>query len=86
MTFEEAPEGLATARSLAKEGRSAEAVKAYVDWIGKNSRDAQAWWELGSLYYRLGKKEYALKCFESVLTLQPNNKKLSDWLEQNRGR
>jgi tetratricopeptide (TPR) repeat protein len=86
MNFEEAPEGLLAARSMAKEGRSVEAVKAYVDWIGKNPRDAQAWWELGVLYYRLGKKDYAVKCFESVLNLQPGNKNLADWLEKNRGR
>jgi hypothetical protein len=86
MNFEEAPEGLLAARSLAKEGRSVEAVRAYVDWIGKNPQDAQAWWELGMLYYRLGKKDYAVKCFESVLNLQPGNKNLADWLEKNRGR
>lgn len=86
MNFEEAPEGLIAARSMAKDGRSVEAVKAYVDWIGKNPRDAQAWWELGVLYYRLGKKEYAVKCFESVLNLDPGNKNLADWLKKNKGR
>jgi tetratricopeptide (TPR) repeat protein len=84
MDFEESSEGLSAARASVKEGRMVEAVKAYVDWLSKNPRDAQAWWELGGLYYQLGKKEYAVKCFESVLTLKPGNKNLSDWLEKNR--
>jgi hypothetical protein len=80
MNFEEATEGLPLARQLAKEGHLPEAVKIYVEWIGKNPRDAQAWWELGGVYYQLGHKEYAVKCFETVLQLQPTNKSLEDWL------
>jgi tetratricopeptide (TPR) repeat protein len=86
MDFEEASEGLASARTSVKEGRLAEAVREYVDWLSKNPRDAQAWWELGGLYYRLGKKDYAIKCYESVLALKPENKNLSDWLDKNRNR
>ena len=80
MNFEESTENLVLARQLSKEGRLPESVKAYVEWIGKNPKDAQAWWELAGVYYRLGQKEYAVKCFETVLQLQPSNKTLVDWL------
>lgn len=52
-----------------------------VDAVGRTPEDAQAWWKLGTAYYRLGKKEDSVQCFEQVLRLKPDNPKLRAWLE-----
>src|SRR5579871_399679 len=49
--------------------------------VGQAPEDAQAWWKLGTAYYRLGKRGDAIQCFEQVLRLKPDNPKLRTWLE-----
>ena len=52
------------------------------DHIKLVPRDAQAWMDLGRLYYQIGKKEWAIQCFDQVLRLEPGAQKLRDWLEK----
>jgi tetratricopeptide (TPR) repeat protein len=44
--------------------------------------DPNPWWQLGNLYYKQGRKEAAIQCFEQVLRLRPANETLKNWLEQ----
>lgn len=67
---------------LEKEGKRQEAIAAYVDALKQNPKDAASWWALGNLYRELHEKTYAVQCFEQVLKLQPDNRKLADWLER----
>jgi len=67
---------------LEKEGKYFEAVAAYVAALKQNPGDASSWWALGNCYREIHRKTYAIQCFEQVLKLQPENKKLADWLEQ----
>jgi tetratricopeptide (TPR) repeat protein len=84
LEFELPADEVARAQQLAKEGRLAEAVQAYTEVLRKNPQDARAWWELGNLYYRVGRKDYALKCFEAVVKLRPNDRALAEWIEKYR--
>ncbi len=39
---------------------------------------------MGMVYFRTGQKDYAVQCLEQVLRLEPENRKLAQWLEQYR--
>lgn len=73
-----APSGV----ELEKEGKYREAITAYVETLKQNPRDTATWWALGNLYRKFHRKVYAVQCFSQVLRLQPDSRKLSDWLEQ----
>jgi tetratricopeptide (TPR) repeat protein len=71
---------LAEGQALEKEGKPIEAVQIYVTALKEDPRNDQLWSVLGRLYYQLGKKAYAIDCFENVLKLKPDNPQLKDWL------
>src|SRR6185295_9554428 len=75
---------LAAGRELEKAGRSREALTVYNNAIRKNRLDAQAWRAAGNLYYRMGKKDYAVQCFDQVLKLSPGDTALKTWLDHYR--
>lgn len=82
--FTVAPDALKQARSLEDQGRYLEAVQAYNQIISKSPQNAGAWWRLGNCYVRLGRKDYALRCFERVLKIKPEVASLREWLEKYR--
>lgn len=73
---------LAEPRALEKEGKLKEAVTATVAVLKQDPRNDQAWSVLGNLYYKLGEKDYAIRSFEKVLQLKPDNQALKDWLDR----
>ena len=77
-------EGVARAKALVKAERWVEAVQTLRNILLKNSRDPEAWRELGEVYFRLNKKPYAVQCFDNYLKLKPEDKALSDWLAKYR--
>lgn len=83
--FDFSSDPTAPGRDLEKQGRYKEAAQVYMACLKKDPRDASAWMALGNVYYRFGKKKYAVQCYEQVIKLEPGNKKLSQWLEQYKG-
>lgn len=77
---------LAQGQGLEKEGKTNDAIKVYIDALKNDPKNDQLWAVLGRDYYQLGKKNYAIQCFETVLKLKPNNQALRDWLEQYKSR
>ncbi|HET9869560.1 MAG TPA: tetratricopeptide repeat protein, partial [bacterium] len=73
---------LETGRQLEKEGKDAQAAQAYVEALKTDPQNNRLWGALGRLYYRLGKKDYAVQCFEKELRLEPKNQPLRDWLDR----
>ncbi len=67
-------------KQLEKEGRSNEAFQIYLQEIRRNKENAQAWRRLGDLYYRYNQKEHAIRCYEEVLRLNPQETALAEWL------
>jgi tetratricopeptide (TPR) repeat protein len=62
----------------------AQNIHLLVQRVAQNPQNAQAWNTLGNLYWRVGRADYAVQCFEEVLQLQPSNQALKDWLEKYR--
>jgi tetratricopeptide (TPR) repeat protein len=50
--------------------------------VRQNPQDAPAWINLGNLYWRLGRRDFAVQCFTEALRLNPDNQVLKAWLEQ----
>ena len=73
---------LVEGQELEKEGKTIEAARAYVNALKADPRNDQLWAALGRLYYQLGKKTYAIQCFENALKLKPEDSTLKEWLEK----
>ena len=73
---------LAEGQELEKEGKTIEAARDYVDALKADPQNDRLWAALGRLYYQLGKKTYAIQCFENALKLKPQDATLKDWLEK----
>lgn len=80
--FKLQPDILQEGKELEKEGKYLEAIHVYTQAIQDDQKNLLAWWGLGNVYYRLGRKEYAVQCFEKVLEIKPDAKGLADWLEK----
>ncbi len=52
--------------------------------VGQNPNDAQAWMDLGNLYWQSGQPDYAIQCFTEVLRLKPGAQALKDWMARYR--
>jgi hypothetical protein len=75
---------LAEARRLAGQGEALKAIAAYSLAIEDAPEDAKAWRELGDLYFKSGKHDFALRCYEEVVKLRPENIELKAWIGQQR--
>jgi hypothetical protein len=73
---------LAQGQQLEKDGKLPEAIGVYVGALKEKPGDDLLWAALANDYYRLGKKDYAIQCFEKVLQLKPDNQALAAWLEK----
>jgi tetratricopeptide (TPR) repeat protein len=80
--FDFSSDAVAQGQQLEKEGKYQAAAQLYEQEIQQNPRDVSAWRALGIVYYRFHQKDYAVRCFEQVLKLQPDDPKLFDWLEK----
>ncbi len=83
--FDLPPDVITQGKELEKQGRNQEAIQLYMDVVKKNNQDALAWKALGDAFYKMDPKTYkvyVINCFERVLSLQPQNKALAQWLEQ----
>ncbi len=67
---------------LEAQGHLQDALKLYQEGVRQDPNDVTAWWDMGNVYAKLGRKIYAIQCFESVLKLRPDNKGLALWLDK----
>jgi hypothetical protein len=79
--FQLSPDTVNQGKELEKEGKYREAVALYIQTIHNDQKNLLAWWGLGNIYYRLGRKDYAVQCFQQVLQIQPDAG-LAAWLEK----
>jgi len=82
--FQLSPDTVNQGRELEMSGKYPEAISLYTQAIQTDQKNLLAWWGLGNIYYRLGKKDYAIQCFEQVLRIKPGSKPLAEWLEKYR--
>jgi tetratricopeptide (TPR) repeat protein len=75
---------LKEARLLAKQGHPIQAAAAYGKAIQRSPEDALAWRELADLYVALGKRDFALRCYEEAIRLQPTDAALKELTEKMR--
>jgi tetratricopeptide (TPR) repeat protein len=78
--FKISTDPLAQGQVLEQAGKWKDAIELYVAAIKEKPTDGMLWKALGNDYYQLGKKDYAIRCFERVLQLEPDNQALKDWL------
>jgi tetratricopeptide (TPR) repeat protein len=79
--FRLSPDTVNQGKELEKEGKYQEAVALYIQTIHNDQKNLLAWWGLGNIYYRLGRKDYAIQCFQQVLQIRPDAG-LAAWLEK----
>jgi tetratricopeptide (TPR) repeat protein len=82
--FQLSPDTVNQGKELEKEGKYQEAVALYIQTIHNDQKNLLAWWGLGNIYYRLGRKEYAIQCFQQILQIKPDATGLAEWLEKYR--
>lgn len=75
------PDFVAQGEALESQMSYMEAVSLYQRAIKQDPSNTQAWWDLGKLYLKLKKNEYAIQCLEKVQTLRPDDQALKDWLK-----
>lgn len=73
---------VAQGKALEQQGQWNQALSAYLAAVKDNPQNAEAWWRMGNIYYRLRYKDYAVQCFEKVIQLKPEAQSLGDWLEK----
>lgn len=78
--FKISTDPLSQGQALEQAGKWKEAIELYVAALKEKPADGMLWKALGNAYYQLGKKDYAIQCFERVLQLEPDNQALRDWL------
>ncbi len=59
-------------------------LESYEQNAQKHPNDSRAWRDLGIVYFRAGRRDSAIQCFEQALRLDPNDKELQGWLEKYR--
>lgn len=67
---------------LEAQGQHADALRLYRQTVNQDPQNVTAWWDMGKVYGELGKRDYAIRCFEKVLELRPDNKALREWLDK----
>ena len=80
--FKLPPDTLRQGRELEAQGKVDEAIDLYNRAIEKDHKNLLAWWGLGNIYVRSGRKAYAVPCFEKVLEIKPDAQKLREWLDR----
>jgi len=81
--FKISSDPLAQGQELEKEGKQTEAAKTYVEALKIAPHNSVLWSALGNVYYQMGQKDYAIRCFDQSLKLSPNPA-LEDWLKKYR--
>jgi hypothetical protein len=82
--FQLSPDTVSQGRELEKQGKIHEAIGLYTQAIQTDQKNLLAWWGLGNIYFRMGKKDFAIQCFEQVLAIKPDAVGLRLWLEKYR--
>ncbi len=80
--FNLAPDFTAQGEAMEAQGNYAESIRLYQEAVKQDPQNALAWRDMGNVYYKLGKKAYALQCFEKVSELRPSDKAFGEWLEK----
>lgn len=86
LEFSIPPDFMVQASEMESQGKSVEAARLYQEALREDARNVRAWWSLGNLYLKAGKKAEALQCMERVLQLEPGNQAMREWLEHQRRR
>jgi tetratricopeptide (TPR) repeat protein len=72
--------------AMAAQGRPSDAIDLYQQALQQDPHDILAWWGLGNVYYQTKQKADAVRCFQKVLELKPDNKSMEAWLEKYKSR
>jgi tetratricopeptide (TPR) repeat protein len=80
--FKLAPDTLKQGKELEQQGKYPEAIGLYTQVIQNDQKNLLAWWGLGNIYFRLGRRDYAAHCFEEVLKINPKMAGLAEWLKK----
>jgi hypothetical protein len=83
LIFRVLSDGVVKARALEAAGQFGGAATAYVEALKFNPKDLPAWRSLGLLYDRLGKFEWAKRCYMQVLNLDPGDAEVRAKMGQN---
>ena len=73
---------VAKGKALEAQGQQAEAMGLYEEEIEKEPKDASAWAAMGNIYFKMLNKTEAIRCYDQVLKLRPDDKAVADWLEK----
>ena len=61
-------------------GEPVMAAQKYYDCLKQDPENAQAWKNLGMIYYKAGKKEEGYQCMKKYIVLKPDDAAIKDWL------
>ena len=75
-------DGFVKAQEWERQGRLAEAATAYVEAVSADPGDLPAWRALGMLYVRVGREDWARRCFSEALRLVPLDREARKRLAQ----
>jgi tetratricopeptide (TPR) repeat protein len=78
------PSGSGSQFATAEDPELQYAIKQQVEKVAQHPKDAKAWYNLATLYWKAGKRAFTAQCFEEILQLQPQNQAIKDWLDKNR--
>ncbi len=80
--FDIPPDFTSQGEQMAAQGKYVQALQLYQQAVQEDPQNAQAWWDMGAVYYKTGQKTYAAACFQKVLELRPGYQTLRQWLEK----
>ncbi len=72
----------AQADLMASQGHWAQAVELYLQALAQQPQNVHLWWALGEAYGKLGREDYAVRCYKKVLEFDPSQKTLKEWVDQ----
>jgi len=72
------------AGTLENSGKLTEAADKYKEMLKADPLYAPAWKRLGAVFFKMKKKEQAIKCFESYLKIKPDDTAVVNWLKKNK--
>jgi tetratricopeptide (TPR) repeat protein len=82
LQFDVPPDAAAEGEAPEAQGDLGQALKTYEEETQKDPGDFMAWDALGKVYFKMGLKTDAIRCFEQFLKLKPDQKAIADWLKR----
>mgnify|MGYP000172644531 CR=1 FL=1 len=80
MSDRRVPLEIERAFGLRKDGRTEEAIVAFLDALAVHPTHAKGWWTLGGIYWERRELSEAVRCFRRAVELRPRNEDCSTGL------